>query len=589
MKINVRKPGTRELLFFFCLFFFSTALTLKTNQGRGVYNWQSQIWSDKAGYYMYLPATFLYHFETSKCPEGIDEKTGYGFTVDRKNNTISTQYFYGVSLLVSPFFLSAHVISKISGQDELGGFSEIFQRFTEISGVFYLILGLFFLKKFIRNYFRESLQYFIILVTFLGTNLFYYAIKDNLMSHVYSFFAISLFLFAMKEFLADQTRYRYFLLMSVAFGLMFVIRPTNCLVGIAFLFWDSTNKKEIMTRLRLIFLPKYLFPLLGIMFLFMLPQMMYWKMVHGTFIYLKYGEKFVNWNNPKLLEVWFSTLNGLIPWSPVVLLFFISMLFMIMKKINNGILILVFFLLISYMAASYRYWYFGCGYGHRAFVEFYPLFCIPFGFLTEKLFARQGRIIKVIFSLLVLFVIYMNVGLSICADKCNFCSTWDWNQYSRSLHRIHLYPGPTRQFVFKNDFENGALSNGNKVTDSISNSRNWCAVLDKDNETCCEHTAMVWDFGGQFPKFMNVRLSVRKVKSGPVNAFLVCSFEKNDSVRIMQLQRLDPFVRDNLSWFTVFKTFLVPDGLPGDTRLKIYVWNKERSSFFVDDLRIKYE
>ena len=260
-----------------------------------------------------------------------------------------------------------------------------------------------------------------------------------------------------------------------------------------------------------------------------------------------------------------------------------------MKRINNGILILLFFLLISYMAAAYRYWYFGCGYGHRAFVEFYPIFCIPFGFLTEKIFASRGSIGKIIFSLLVLFLIYMNIGLTLHADKCNFNSTWDWNQYSRSLHQIHLYPGATPRFTFKNDFENGALCNGDKLTDLISNSRNWCAVLDKDQETCCEHTAYVWDFGGQFPKFVNVRLSVRKVKSGPVNAFLVCSFEKNDSVHILQMQRLDPFVRDSISWHTVFKTFRVPDGLPGEARLKVYVWNKERSSFFVDDLYIRYE
>jgi len=110
MKINVKKACTLEILFFLSLFIFSTTVTLKQHQGRGILNWQSEIWADMAGYYVYLPATFFYHFDASKTPPGIDEKTGYGFFLDRTHNKVVTGYFYGVSLLVSPFFFAGHVI-----------------------------------------------------------------------------------------------------------------------------------------------------------------------------------------------------------------------------------------------------------------------------------------------------------------------------------------------------------------------------------------------------------------------------------------------------------------------------------------------
>jgi hypothetical protein len=584
-----RKTGSRELLFFLSLFLFSSVLTIIANQNRGILNNDSEIWADGAGYYSYLPATFYYHFNAKMAPPGIDEKTGSGFKIDLVHNRISTQYFYGVSLLISPFFMIAHAVSVVTGEDELGGFSLIYNKIFDIAGVFYLVLGLFFLKKFLKNYFPEYLQYILILVTFLGTNLFFYSIIDSLMSHVYSFFAISVFLYAMKEFLNDTSRYRYFLLMSFAFGLMLIIRPTNCLIGILFPFWDTMNRKEVKYRLKLIFQPKFILPFLAIILVMFFPQMIFWKIMHGSFLYLNYGVGFPFWNNPKLPEVWFSTLNGLVPWSPLTLLFIMGMFFMVFKKYNNGLIILFFFLLISYIAASYKYWYFGCGYGHRAFTEFMPVFCIPFGFLTEKVLALKTRFLKISFFLLVFCMTSLNFTLSLVTSRCNFGSTWDWDYYKRQLKRIYLFPQSYLPITFRYDFENADINNGSAVTDSVSNSGSWSARLGKDHETSCEHSIMIRDFKGKIPKRIEVRLFMKKMKPAPVNAWLVCTFEKNNVLLDKQQQPLEIFPQNTTSWVPVFRTFWVPDGLSGDTRINIFVWNKEKKTFFVDDFVIRYE
>ncbi len=576
-------------MFFLSLFIFSTIVTLKQHQGRGINNWRSEIVGDMAGYYIYLPATFFYHFDVTKAPAGIDKKIAYHFYLDRDNKTITTGYFYGVALLVSPFFFTAHAISLLSGTDEIGGFSLIYTKVFEVASVFYLILGLFFLKRFLKNYFRESLQYIVLLATFLGTNLFYYSIEIILMSHVYSFFTISVFLYAMKEFLNDKSRYRYFLLMAIAYGIMFIIRPTNCLIGLLFPLWDAVNRKEVISRIKLILHPKYIFLLIAIMTMMFIPQMIYWKIMRGTFVYLKYGEGFSFWDHPKFLQVWFSTLNGLVPWSPLTLLFIIGIVFMVIKKYKNGILILVFFLLISYMAAAYKFWYYGCGYGHRAFVEFLPVFCIPFGFLAGKILESRKKIVQHLFILIVIYLTWFNARLSLVADKCNFGATWDWNYYVNQINRIHLFPYSYLPYTFRNDFENAAILNGTKITDSIQNSGRYSAVLDKDNIISCKHSSMIWDYNGIYPRFFTVQLLVKKVKPGPVNAFLVCKFEKNDTVYNLQSQPMEPFVGNSHSWFKVFRTFRIPEGLPGDTRINFYVWNKAKNTFFVDDLKIRYE
>jgi hypothetical protein len=40
--------------------------------------------SDKVGYYVYLPATFLYHFKAQEFPANVDSLTGNGFYLDTK-------------------------------------------------------------------------------------------------------------------------------------------------------------------------------------------------------------------------------------------------------------------------------------------------------------------------------------------------------------------------------------------------------------------------------------------------------------------------------------------------------------------------
>ncbi|MGA3014111.1 MAG: hypothetical protein ABSD71_08750 [Bacteroidales bacterium] len=584
-----RKTGSRELLFFVILFLLGCLLTLMANQNRGILNNDSEIWADGAGYYCYLPSTFFYHFDARKAPQGIDEKTGYGFEIDHNTNRISTQYFYGVSLLISPFFLIGHIVSLATGQDELGGFSLIYNKIFDIAGVFYLVLGLFFLKKFLRNYFKEYLQYILVLVVFLGTNLFFYSIIDSLMSHLYSFVAISLFLYAMTEFLKDTSRYRYYLLMSIAYGLMIIIRPTNCLIAILFPFWDAIDGKEVISRIKLILKPKYLFIILGIILIMFIPQIFFWKKMYGSFIHLQYGVGFSNWNHPKMIEVWFSTLNGLIPWSPVNLFFISGMFFMIFRKFKNGLLILIFFLLISYIPASYKFWYLGCGYGHRAFIEYLPVLCIPFGFLAKKIIESRRKILKISFFVLVIIMTAFNFSLSLMASRCNFGSTWDWDYYKKQLKRIYLVPGSKLPYTFRNDFENELINNRNVLTNTASNSGSWSAVLDKDHETGCEYSVIVRDFKGEIPKSIQVDLMVKKNNQGPLDAWLVCSCQKDTTIFAKEQQPLETGYMNCTSWVSVIKTFMLPRGLTPETKINIYIWNKGKKDFLIDDMKIRFE
>ena len=70
----------------------------------GTFNWMTPLWADQAGYYVYLPGLFIYHFDAKSFPEKIEEKTGLGFSLDLEKNKVISRYTCGTAILQAPFF-----------------------------------------------------------------------------------------------------------------------------------------------------------------------------------------------------------------------------------------------------------------------------------------------------------------------------------------------------------------------------------------------------------------------------------------------------------------------------------------------------
>jgi hypothetical protein len=578
----------RGPLFFLFIFLFSLVISLKLHSGKHAFSWESGIWADRAGYYVYLPATFLYRFNASEFPKDMDAKTGYGFYLDKKQNTVVTQYYYGESLLLTPFFLAAHFIQRVFHLDEAGGFSLFYSCTMNIAAMVYLLLGLLFLFQFLRRSFRPGVVYLILSVVFLGTNLFFYTVEDALMSHVYSFFAVSAFLFAMKAFLDNRDKYRYFLLMVLFFSLMVIIRPTNAIAAICFLFWDIRSFKEMQHRLRLALIPRYILPFLLILFVLFLPQSLYWKYAHGSYIYLKYGVEFSNWNHPRLMEVWFSTLNGLFIYSPLVIFFIFGAGYMIFQKKLNGAVAVLIFLIVSYIAASYKFWYYGCSFGHRAFVEFYPILCVPAAYLAEWVFLCSGRVIKFLISLLILFLLYVNIGLTVFGDKCNNGSIWDWDQFNRELYKTGIIPASLKSNDFNNDFENEQISRACPVTDSVFHSRNNCEVIHPDDRGCRLYTSFLRDLKQPGAIKLNVSFWMLGKPADSGNVVLSAGIKKEDQVLYNQEFLIDPGLGRNKEWCRFQQEIMIPPVFDRDATLQLDIYNRGIRNIFLDDLRVKF-
>lgn len=420
---------------FFWIFLTTLLIFLAFNRHSktGIYYYRSQIYADKAGYYVYLPATFIYQFDANSFPDSVDVKTGNGFQLDTVNNKIATKYFYGASLMQLPFFLLAHWLAPPLGF-EANGFSLIYHWAIDLAAVFYLLLSFILLHKILRQRFSEKTAFLSITFLFVGTNLFYYSIQETGMSHVYSFFLFTAWIYQLTFWQKLDKRPVLFGFTSGLVAVLIVfVRPLNML----FLFMSIFFDRDFLQRIRAQIHWRFLLPFLLTIILLATPQLAYWKYLSGSFIADTYaGENFSNWMNPKVIEFLFAPNNGLFIYNPIVLFIFLGLAFMVRRKKENAWLILITVLLLIYSSASWWSWSFGCGFAARNFVEYYVLLSFPLAYLIQQ--PKQKSVEFLFYFLLILFSLY-NLKMIYSFGGCWFGEdNWDWLQYT---HWILKCPG----------------------------------------------------------------------------------------------------------------------------------------------------
>ncbi|MFW6257691.1 MAG: hypothetical protein ACOC11_02790, partial [Prolixibacteraceae bacterium] len=148
---------------------------------------------DIKAYYSYLPATFIYKDLSLKF---LDDNSRifnemWPVTIPNGNKLIVTSY--GMSVLYSPFFFLAHGYTKLDSRYESDGYSVPYRFAINFSSVFYMLLGLFFLRKLLLRYFKDWIVALVLLAIAVGTNLAYFTTYAAAMPHSYNFALITLF------------------------------------------------------------------------------------------------------------------------------------------------------------------------------------------------------------------------------------------------------------------------------------------------------------------------------------------------------------------------------------------------------------
>jgi len=397
-------------------------------------DWRSELWADNAGYYIYLPATFIYNFDASKIPETYIKNSGLGFWPDSAGK-IFTRYTYGVALAEAPFFLVNHLNQKIRGSST-DGFSETYNRCIDDAAAFYACLGIFTLILFLKKYYGTRAGILATITLFFGTGLYYYTIISPGMAHIYTFGLFGLYLLIAQKFISDPSQGKLISLFILT-SIMILVRPTNALFASILFFIEINSWKEFITRLRLIFTVKNTLVLILILSVFMFPQCLYWHYISGKYIYYSYQEAtFTNLFNPKIVEVLFSASNSLLFYGPVNIFILSSVLMYFNNPGWQNKMPLILLSIMIYLTASWFTWNFGCSYGARNLTEWLIIAAIPWAAFWKKLF-QENDTVKIYFIALILVCVCWNLTLI-----RNFPGCWkgkgDWD-YTHYYNLFYFY------------------------------------------------------------------------------------------------------------------------------------------------------
>ncbi len=220
--------------------------------------------SDMEGYYQYLPYVLLKPKEEIKTMRWAKE-----YEDGKKLNVFTC----GVAIMQLPFFLAAHGISKYLDL-EATGYGPVYFSSVFIATLFYVLIGLIFLYFALLRYFKPKLAFWIVVLIFYATNLFYYTTISPGMSHAYSFSLIAMYLYFVPLFY-EKPSLKNTILIAFPLALATLIRPTTIIISIYFLLYNVTQFSELKERVQFLLRKWYfviLIPIIAI--IVFIPQML---------------------------------------------------------------------------------------------------------------------------------------------------------------------------------------------------------------------------------------------------------------------------------------------------------------------------
>lgn len=354
-------------------------LWVTSNLHWGKDKWNGILESDAKGYYAYLPAVFIYGDLNFGFLEQIQEKypaphIDYDYRANAEGVLVN-KYYAGTALSQLPFFLVADGLTAISGGDR-DGYSKWYLMSVNWGALFYLFLGLFYLRKLLLYWkVPDGAVALLILATLFGTNLFVYSVVEPGMSHVYSFGWMSLLIYLFIKFQKKASSARL-MLMALILGLIVLIRPINLMIlfALPFLAGDLGTLLSFfrfdLKRVAMVLIP--FFAVVSI-------QLIIYKISTGSFWVYSYNRETFDFGSPHFFDILFSYKKGLFLYTPLYFLCFMGLI-PIWK--NNRFRFwswLGFFVLITYVFSSWWMWFYGGSFSGRVYVEYLPLFILLLG------------------------------------------------------------------------------------------------------------------------------------------------------------------------------------------------------------------
>ena len=348
---------------------------------------------DVSGYYMYLPALFIYK-DIKKCSFKDDILSKYQPTPDfqqafvhQHSGNYVMKYSIGQAIQFSPFLFLAHIWASVSDKYPADGFSFPYQFMISFFSLLIAILGLYYLRKTLLFYFSDGIVSLTLILLVLGSNYLNYAAIDGAMTHN-SLFTLYVLIIYTTILFYKKPDYKKALAIGTFIGLAALTRPTeiiSCLIPILWGF-NFPMGKALKSKFNFIkehFLKFVTAAIICLTIGFI--QLAYWKYASGEWIVYSYQEYGFSWLRPHLIAGFFSYKSGWLTYTPLMLFSLLGFVFFIRLKKSLFLTFFIFSGLFIYICFAWDVWWYGGSLGQRAMVQAYPVLVFPLAALLTWL------------------------------------------------------------------------------------------------------------------------------------------------------------------------------------------------------------
>lgn len=382
-------------------------------------NTEATISWDVAGYYLYLPAVFIYG-DLKKLSFGAEMLAKYhsapelsAFPHSSGNRVV--KYSGGQALQYLPWFLAGHAGAKLLGYPA-DGFSLPYQFAISMGSLLVAMLGLWFLRKTLMRFFSDRATALTLLLIALGTNYLEYTAFHGALTHNWLFTLYAILLYVTIRFY-EKPSLALAGVIGILVGWAALTRPTDIISAIIPLAWGIRSRVDFSARIKFwlghwpkLTLAAVLTAAIGFI------QLAYWKYASGEWIVYSYQDQGFSWLRPHVLNGLFSYRAGWLVYSPVMVFALIGFVPFARQQPRLWPAALVFCCLYMYITFAWDIWWYGGSLGQRAMVQSYPVWALALAALVEWAF-RQKRVFQASFFVTAALLIWYNFWLTHHAHK----------------------------------------------------------------------------------------------------------------------------------------------------------------------------
>lgn len=418
---------------------------------------------DVSGYYWYLPAFFIYEdVKQIEFSNQILEK--YRPTPSllqaykHKSGNYVMKYSSGQAILMMPGFIAGHTAAKIFDYPQ-DGFSRPYQFGIFLWGLMVSLLGLYFLRKILIQYFSEVSTGLTLLTISFATNFLEYGAITNAMSHNFLFTLYTLLIWTTIRFYKSPGL-KTGAGIGILIGLMALTRPTEIIAVLIPVSYGLVFSMKGITERFSFFIKQYEKVIVAALFTGMIGmiQLLYWKYVTGEWLVYSYEEQGFSWLRPHIFDCLFSGRAGWLIYTPVMFLSLIGFFALIKKHKNIGIPLLIFSLLFFYITFAWDIWWYGGSVSQRALVQLYPVLAFPLAAFYDTF--SKINLKTIIISLFGLFCVHYNVWMTHQAHYGGLLVAGDMtSEYLKAIFLKDELPPEARKLLDTRKIYTGEIKN----------------------------------------------------------------------------------------------------------------------------------